>query len=312
VIEVRPIAADEIERYAALDGSATDDEFAGQLRQMLDHGTTRLGWCFVAVADGRFVARAAFATDEPGRTALERFMFGLTLDWRDPAAVSGAAELLARALPAIAAQPGAPIDARVNAELHDDTVDRRRLLSNAGFSLFQEKDGHVWRAGGPPPDASQRLAFRTLATVGRDAFVKILARGPQSTLDRNDRYFYELVGAEDWAATMMGNARPGDESTWKVAYDDDGRPVGYVMLSDFDEPATGTIVHLGVLPEMRGRGYVNDILAETTRDAIEGGLEHVLSDVDVLNKPMCAALERAGHRHGVRPWHVWHYRYAAA
>ena len=42
------------------------------------------------------------------------------------------------------------------------------------------------------------------------------------------------------------------------------------------------------------------------------GFTSILSDTDVLNAPMIAAFERAGHYAGVRPWHVWHYRYPAA
>ena len=34
-----------------------------------------------------------------------------------------------------------------------------------------------------------------------------------------------------------------------------------------------------------------------------------VSDVDVLNRLMAAAMERARHSPGARPWHVWHYRY---
>ena len=67
--------------------------------------------------------------------------------------------------------------------------------------------------------------------------------------------------------------------------------------------------HIGVVPEQRGRGYVNDLLAEATADAADRGFTSIISDTDVLNAPMIAAFERAGHREGVRPWHVWHYRY---
>ena len=42
--------------------------------------------------------------------------------------------------------------------------------------------------------------------------------------------------------------------------------------------------------------------------ARQRGFAAGLSDVDVHNAPMIAALERAGHRTYLRPWHVWHYR----
>jgi hypothetical protein len=33
----------------------------------------------------------------------------------------------------------------------------------------------------------------------------------------------------------------------------------------------------------------------------------MLSDVDIENTPMMAAMERAGHHADVRPWHIWHH-----
>jgi ribosomal protein S18 acetylase RimI-like enzyme len=75
-----------------------------------------------------------------------------------------------------------------------------------------------------------------------------------------------------------------------------------------DEPATGTIVHIGVLPAHRGRGCVNDLLAGAASAARRRGFRHILSDIDTLNEPMAAALVRAGHDPAARPWHVWHYR----
>ena len=81
-----------------------------------------------------------------------------------------------------------------------------------------------------------------------------------------------------------------------------------VALSGFDEEATATITHIGVLPEQRGNGYVDDVLAEANATAAARGFRAILSDVDVVNHPMAAAMIRAGHRPDVRPWHVWHYR----
>jgi hypothetical protein len=67
-------------------------------------------------------------------------------------------------------------------------------------------------------------------------------------------------------------------------------------------------MHIGVVPERRGRGYVNDLLAACNDAALRRGFDRVLSDVDVLNGPMQVALERAGHHSAATPWHVHHYR----
>lgn len=65
---------------------------------------------------------------------------------------------------------------------------------------------------------------------------------------------------------------------------------------------------MGVLPEHRGRGYVDDLLAAGTAAAQRKGYVSMLDPVDTLNSPMDAAMVRGGHRRGVRPWHVWHPR----
>jgi RimJ/RimL family protein N-acetyltransferase len=55
--------------------------------------------------------------------------------------------------------------------------------------------------------------------------------------------------------------------------------------------------YLGVVPEHRGHGYADDILAEITRIlADEAGAEVIRADTDLANAPMAASFERAGYR----------------
>ncbi|CAN5583348.1 hypothetical protein BH23CHL6_BH23CHL6_00410 [soil metagenome] len=306
--EIRSLRIDELDAFAAT-GVDDGSEFAAKLRSMLEDGTTRPEWCFLALIDGRPIARACFALDEPPAAApIEMYLFGLALDWQRAGAAEAAKALLEQALPDMSAV-GPPIDVRVNPEVHPDSESRRRLLESAGLGLFQEKAGYVWQAGIAGIARSDRLRFRSLEAVGRDEFIAVMARGPAGTLDRNDRWYYELTGPVGWATVMMGSLQPGDEPSWQLAYDSAAEAVGYVMLSAFDEGVTGTIAHVGVVPEHRGRGYIDDILMETNASGEARGFKSILSDVDVLNLPMRDAMERAGHMPGRRAWHVWHYRY---
>lgn len=77
---------------------------------------------------------------------------------------------------------------------------------------------------------------------------------------------------------------------------------------EWDRLPSATIPMMGVLPEHRGRGYVDDLLAAGTAAAQRKGYVSMLDPVDTLNSPMDAAMVRGGHRRGVRPWHVWHPR----
>jgi ribosomal protein S18 acetylase RimI-like enzyme len=304
--------------FAAVQGDGAE-AFERQLRALADDGRTRPEWWFVARDGGQTVGRVAFTTDErvdlddrgarTGDPPTETALAGLWLRWRQDDVIVGP-RLLATTVPRIA-HLGPPVDARVNAEIHEHVDRRRTVLEAAGFGLFQEKIGFVWRDQGQPIVVPDRLTYRSLAATGRDAFVDALARAGDATLDRNDRYYLALVGARRWGEEMMGYLEEGDERSWRLAYDARDELVGYVMLSVFDEEDVGTVTHIGVLPEHRGNGYAGDLLQRATLDARDRGLREILSDVDTENGPMQAAMERGGHMQGVRPWRVWHYRFPA-
>jgi len=135
-----------------------------------------------------------------------------------------------------------------------------------------------------------------------------MARAGAATLDRNDRHYYALCGPEGWARVMIEYMQSDDTPTWCVGVNDDGDIVGFVNVSAFDEPATGTFAHIGVLPQHRGNGHGRRLVAAATRAASAHGYTAMLSDVDVQNHPMRQALLAAGHRDDLRPWHTWHYR----
>lgn len=67
------------------------------------------------------------------------------------------------------------------------------------------------------------------------------------------------------------------------------------------------IVLIGVLPEQRGHGYVDQLLLAAYRAARMRGFAAVLSLVDVDNHPMMAAMYRSGADPNVHPWHKWLY-----
>jgi hypothetical protein len=73
--------------------------------------------------------------------------------------------------------------------------------------------------------------------------------------------------------------------------------VGLVMPAE--PPGFLTLFYVGVVPEMRGRGYVDDLLAAGTATLLDaraqGGAEKPLrADTDVSNAPMAAAFGRTG------------------
>lgn len=56
-----------------------------------------------------------------------------------------------------------------------------------------------------------------------------------------------------------------------------------------------SIAYIGVVPEHRGHGYVNDLLAQGTRTPAEAGVERIVVGTDVANGPTANAFLRAGY-----------------
>ena len=306
-LQIRTIAPDELNAWAR-----GDDSLGGAVRELWDDGSSRPEWCFIGQRDGAAepVARIGFAAEPVGGgvDTLEFRIFGLELPW-DGDYLDIGREVLDATLPRVLPPGHMTVDMRLNAERHDHIDERRRLAEACGFALFQEKHGFLWRDDGRPMPAPERLVFRTLREVGREAYASVMARAAvPGSLDRNDRYYYALCGSDGWASQMLALLRDEDADSWLLAETPDGETVGFAALGAFDDEGTATIVHIGVLPEHRGHGYVDELLRAVNLEARRRGFAAILSDVDVENRPMSAALERAGYSSSARAWHVWHYR----
>ena len=304
LIDVRSITAEEVDRFAGF----ADPRIRLQLSEAWSNGSSRPEWTLLAESEGRVIARGALITAPMGGgvSTLEGTAAFL---WADPdhprhaeafrAIIDGLADRLA---------PHGPttLDRRLNPETHSDIDRLRPLLSASGFTLFQEKIGFAWTPAVPVPAAPTVLRLVAYAELGHDGFRQVMAATTAATLDRNDRYYIARCGPEPWADEIMSSMDDGDERSWLIGFHGD-EPAGFVGVSAFDDH-TWTIAHIGVVPDHRGHGHVSELLAAADRAARERGFSAGLSDVDVDNAPMVSAMERAGHRSDLRPWHVWHYR----
>lgn len=306
-MHVRSISADELGAFAALSDDA--DGVASLVNGLWTDGTGRPDWTLVAEADDGAVGRLALSADAigGGLTELEFRFTAQWVDWSHPKHEAAATALLEAAVGV--AGPHAPtvIERRLNPEMHADIPQWRAVLEANGFSLFQEKEGLVWTDPGGDLPMPWRLSFTSLAKTGREPYADAMAASIPGTLDRNDAYYVNRCGPAAWAREMLGYCGDADEESWLLAHEPDGTLAGYVALGEL-EPGVATIVHIAVAPERRGRGYVNELLASAHSAARRRGFGVDISDVDTVNAPMIAAMERNGHRPDVRPWHVWAYR----
>ena len=85
-----------------------------------------------------------------------------------------------------------------------------------------------------------------------------------------------------------------DPSWWQLAYAADGELVGLVMPSR--NPTFAVIGYIGVVPEQRGHGYIDDLLAQATATLAASGASAIRADTDVANLPMAHAFQRAGYQ----------------
>ena len=313
MVTIRTIGADELDTWVEFgSGDPSNERVAGRVRSgwAEDSGGPEL--TFVAEDDaGAPVGRLAFLhgpVASSKQAVHEAVATGLWLRWDDPDAVEIGSRLVLESLPALPPSVIA-IDGYANPDYVAASDVRQRVFEAAGLPILQEKEGVLWTpATSPTPDGDPRLTFRTIAEAGSDLYARTMSRCTEGTLDRQDRYYAGLVGRDGWGPEMLSFLEDEDAPTWLLAFDGAGEVAGYMALGTFDEPTRGTIIHIGVVPEFRGRRYIDELLRACNEAALGRGFDRVLSDVDVENGPMLAAMERAGHLASATAWHVHHYR----
>ena len=301
-MRTRPVRADELDLFIEAAGPPDHRQEVEQyLQSMFAAGSMRPGWCFVAEEEGRPIGRIAFWT-LPGAEKPFALVL-LDVPWEGDY-LSVGSRLLGDVLDEARRLGAGEIEHVVDAppmppQFQHNPENRVELLGRVGFALGRETNRFQWD-GVEPPAASGRLSFRTLEEAGEDAFVDAMRRVSEGTLDREIREERERLGPQGAARDFFEDARRVQHgpSWWRLAYDGrSGDLVGLVMPAE--PPGFLTLFYVGVVPEMRGRGYVDDLLVAGTATLLHaravGGTEKPLRvDTDVANAPMAAAFGRAG------------------
>ncbi|MBB1157100.1 GNAT family N-acetyltransferase [Amycolatopsis dendrobii] len=232
------------------------------------------------------------------------------LSWRDGRLDAARAAVTA----AVAAAPaGGSVYLPVSASVSADHAERRDVAQACGFALFQEKEGFWWADTGQAIPDPVGLRLEPMSRIGREPFAHVIAQCVAQTLDRTDALVFGRRQPEQWVATFLDHHASGaDAQSWLYAETPAGVPVGFVGLAQREsDPAVGTIVLIGVLPEQRGRRHVDRLLLAAYRAARTRGFAEVQSLVDVANHPMTAAMLRSGADSDADPWHNWLYLISA-
>ncbi|MEU6717152.1 GNAT family N-acetyltransferase [Nonomuraea sp. NPDC046802] len=171
---------------------------------------------------------------------------------------------------------------------------RWEAAGRAGLTEELERLRYEWTADAPVPEPSGRLVFR--GEDDDEVFVEAFRRVAVGTLDFHTRHALTTMDpvAQARQDILDYKSMRGERAWWRLAYTPEGDLVGVALPSAND--AGPVVGYLGVVPEWRGHGFVNELLGEITRLHAERGVQRIVADTDAGNVPMARAFERGGYR----------------
>ncbi|MEU8087227.1 GNAT family N-acetyltransferase [Micromonospora sp. NPDC049101] len=175
---------------------------------------------------------------------------------------------------------------------------RRASAHAAGLTREVERLQFEWAPADGVPGAAGRLRF---TEASDEEFLGLFRRIAEGSLDAQTRADLAAKGVDATAREEMDFylRAPGKREWWRIAYTREGEVAGMAIPSA--TPYNVNVGYLGVVPEFRGRGYVDEVLAEITRLHATNGESRITATTDMGNAPMAAAFARAGYRNtGVR------------
>jgi RimJ/RimL family protein N-acetyltransferase len=275
-------------------------ETARDYEALLASGEYRPEHTWIALRDGIVVARACFWA---GREDTHP----MSLDWLEaepgPQQVELATTLLHTAHQTMRNAEGKrpdyhlfmPPGWRDDPTLLAAGEARLSAAENAGLVPFVERFTYRWSAERDGlPSRTERLTFRS---ADDDEVLAVLQRLLAGTLDAHDQHAVATLGIAQAAKQQLEDLQwfPSPRDWWQLAYARSGELVGLIVPArNYSQP---TIGYIGVVPEQRGHGYVDDLLAEMAWRLSESAPgETVGADTDFGNVPMANAFARAGFR----------------
>lgn len=268
---------------------------AERIREELGGNRFRPEWIWFAEdEDGEVLGRALWwgRADSERPVALDCLQVRASV--ADPAAL--AAGLLAAGHAAFGALPlynlSLPRGWQADAELAAAVAWRRQAAYETGLTREIERLRYEWTPAAGIPEPSGRLVFRE---GGDEEFLDAFVRLSQGSLDLATVDELRTMDAEQLAREDFAFYRdcPGERAWWRLAHLPDGTLAGMAIPSA--TPYHRNVGYLGVVPEQRGRGLIDEVLGEITRFHAGEGAERITATTDTVNVPMAAAFDRAGY-----------------
>ncbi len=274
-----------------------NEELSGDL----ETGRRRPEWMWVALQGDRPLARVAWwgngeegipqvldivDADDSG-TGLDRVDIMTTLLSTATAAV----------IPAGARPPEysrfVPPDWRDHSGIATGVADRMAAVERTGGRPLVERLRFEWHPGTPIPESTKDLTFRP--PLDNEEIIALMTLALVGTLDAHSQHDMVQMSPREAAVRHFDDelaAYRSPRAWWRVATRAGGQPVGFVIPARNQYNAI--IAYLAVLPNHRGQGYVDQILAEGTNILARQNVPRIRASTDLANVPMAAAFERAG------------------
>ncbi|MFF3840801.1 GNAT family N-acetyltransferase [Streptomyces sp. NPDC001930] len=310
---VRPARPDELPALVEHPGDPERNAATrAYLAQLLDSACTRPEWCLVAEdGDGRLTGSVVLWTIPGHEVPLALVLFEAPEDAPETAAaLLDAAAAKARELGATELEH--VVDSPAQApQFQRDPEHRGELLRASGYAVIRDGRRFSLRipaatgtggagpepSGGPDglPADDPRLTFRSLAELGPEPFVAVLAELLADTADARLAADVRQHGARRAAELLFEETAElkHEPAWWELGYDADGTVA--VISLPAENPSVPVIGFVGVAPAHRGKGYATSVVVRGTRVLVGAGATEIRGDCDAANVAMAKAFERAGY-----------------
>jgi GNAT superfamily N-acetyltransferase len=249
-------------------------------------GDQRAEWSWVALRDGKVVARVAYWGGEDDTEPVVMEWFGFT--------DREAAVALLRTTPYHCTfELPLPVGWESDPQVRQAAQAQLDAAAEAGYRPLVERLTYRWTPDCGVPERPGRLVFRP--EPDDDVILEVLRRVHSRTLDAHALLAIEKGGLELAAEEEVEFFRwcPSPRDWWRLACTPAGELVGIqVPVHNPSGPAIGFI---GVVPEQRGHGYGHDLLVECTHRLVDEGAQFIAGATDVANVGMARNFARAGY-----------------
>ncbi|WP_329277189.1 GNAT family N-acetyltransferase [Streptomyces sp. NBC_00691] len=297
---VRPARPDELPTLVEHPGDPERNAATrAYLVQLLDSTCTRPEWCLVAEDDdGRLTGSVVLWTMPGHDVPLALVLF------EAPEDAPGTAAALLDAAAATARELGATelehvVDSPAQApQFQRNPEHRGEQLRASGYGVIRDGRRFSLRTPGTPdelPADDPRLTFRSLAELGPEPFVAVLAELLADTADARLAADVRQHGARRAAELLFEETAElkHEPAWWELGYDADGTVA--VISLPAENPSVPVIGFVGVAPAHRGKGYATSVVIRGTRILTASGATEIRGDCDASNVAMAKAFERAGY-----------------